>query len=97
MRGGERTATRERTLLRWLPSCLVNRLPTDVLPLHLRPVSQFGTEFRRLVDAFEVVCGFEDPDHLNPNVESEPVLCGIADQLHHIFSSEFVSVALRAQ
>ena len=67
VRGGDRTATKESKLLRWLPECLVNHLPTDVLPLHLRPVSQFGSELRRLVDAFEVVCGFENPDHLNPN------------------------------
>ena len=68
VRGGNRTATSEKKLRRWLHPC--NRLlgPTDVLPLHARPVSEFPAELRRLVNAFEVVCGLEDPNHLDADV-----------------------------
>jgi len=58
VRGGDRTATKECVLRRWLPQCLKTLDPTHVLPLHLRPMSQFPTQFARLVDRFEVVRGF---------------------------------------
>ena len=86
VRGGDRTATSEKTLARWLHPCHASLSPTDVLPLHARPVGKFPAELRRLVDAFEVVCGLEHPDHLNPDVEPKPVLCGRADHLHHVLS-----------
>ena len=68
VRGGNRTATSEKKMRRWLHPG--NRLlrPTDVLPLHARPMGEFPSELRRLVDAFEMVCGLEDADHLNPDV-----------------------------
>ena len=69
VRGGNRTATCEKKLQRWLHPSMRDLLPTDVLPLHARPVSQFPAELRRLIDRFEMVCGLEDPNHLNPNVE----------------------------
>ena len=97
VRGGNRTATSEKKLRRWLHPCNASLLPTDVLPLHARPVSKFPAERRRLIDAFEMVCGFENPDHLNADVESEPILCSVADELHHVFSGQFVAVPLRAQ
>ena len=56
-RGGNRTALREDVMRRWLPPCLRCLAPTDVLPLHLRPVSKFPAELRALVDRFEVVRG----------------------------------------
>ena len=56
VRGGNRTATREKKMQRWLHPCMRHSLPTDVLPLHARPVSKFPSELRRLIDAFEVVC-----------------------------------------
>jgi predicted GIY-YIG superfamily endonuclease len=70
VRGGKRTATREKKLQKWLHPCMKNLLPTDVLPLHARPMGKFPSELRRLVNAFEVVCGFENPDHLDADVEA---------------------------
>ena len=86
VRGGDFTATSEKTLQRWLHPCFKGLLPTDVLPLHARPVGQFPAELRGLINAFEVVCGLEDPNHLNADVEAEPVLCGGSDHLHHVFA-----------
>ena len=86
VRGGDRTATCEKKLQKWMHPCLKGLLPTDVLPLHARPVGKFPAELRRLVNAFEMVCGFENPDHLNANVEPEPVLRGGSDHLHHVLS-----------
>ena len=68
VRGGERTATCEKKLFRWLHPCCKLLGPADVLPLHSRPVSKFPTQFRRLVNAFEMVCGFENTNHLNSDV-----------------------------
>ena len=68
VRGGDRTATCEKKLKKWMHPCLKSARPTDVLPLHRRPMGKFPSELRRLINAFEVVCGFENPDHLNPNV-----------------------------
>ena len=87
VRGGDRTATCEKKLQRWLHPCFKGLLPTDVLPLHARPVGEFPSELRRLVNRFEMVCGLEDPDHLDSNVEPEPVLGGRSDHLHHVLSS----------
>ena len=67
-RGGDRTALSERQLRRWLPPCLQTLAPTDVLPLHLRPVSKFPAELRALLDRFEVLGGLENPNQLNPDV-----------------------------
>ena len=86
VRGGDRTATSEKKLQRWMHPCLRSVGPTDVLPLHLRPMGKFPAELRRLIDAFEMVCGLEDPDHLNADVKSEPVLSGAPDHLHHVLS-----------
>ena len=86
VRGGKRTATLEKKLRRWLPPCLLQLAPTDVLPLHLRPVSKFPAELRRLINRFEMVCGFENPDHLDANVEAEPVLGGVSNHLHHVLA-----------
>ena len=86
VRGGDRTATRECTLRRWLHPCFCSLGPTDVLPLHARPMGKFPTELRRLIDAFEIVCGLEDPDHLNADVKSEPVLSGAPNHLHHVLA-----------
>ena len=61
-RGGNFVAQKERVLRRWLPPCLRDLLPTDVLPLHERPVSKFPTELSALVNRFEVLCGFENPN-----------------------------------
>jgi predicted GIY-YIG superfamily endonuclease len=61
---------REKKLQKWLHPCMKNLLPTDVLPLHARPMGKFPSELRRLVNAFEVVCGFENPDHLDADVEA---------------------------
>ena len=68
VRGGNRTATCEKKLQRWLHPCFKSVGATDVLPLHSRPMSKFPAELRALIDAFEVVCGLEDPDHLDSNV-----------------------------
>ena len=62
VRGGDRTAQSERVLRRFLPKALQPLGPRDVLPLHLRPVSKFPTQLRRLLDRFEVVRGLEDSD-----------------------------------
>ena len=70
VRGGDRTATCEKTLKKWMHPSLKSLGPTDVLPLHSRPVSKFPAELRRLVNAFEMVCGLENPDHLNADVLS---------------------------
>ena len=86
VRGGDRTATRECTLRRWLHPCFQSLGPTDVLPLHARPVGKFPTELRRLIDRFEVVCGLENANHLDADVESEPILSGAPDHLHHVLS-----------
>ena len=59
-RGGDRTAQNESVLHRYLPRCLQELAPTDVLPLHLRPVSKLPAELGALVNRFEVFCGFED-------------------------------------
>jgi len=67
-RGGNFVALHEHALRRWLPQCLQTLAPTDVLPLHLRPVSKFATELGTLVDRFEVFCGFENSDELNTDV-----------------------------
>ena len=58
-RGGDRTAQKESVLRRYLPAALKPLGPRDVLPLHLRPVSQLPTELGALVDRFEVFCGLE--------------------------------------
>ncbi len=68
VRGGDRVATSEKKLRRWLHEANQLLGPTDVLPLHARPMGEFPAELRRLINRFEMVCGFEDPDHLNPNV-----------------------------
>ena len=86
VRGGDRTATCEKKLQKWMHPSLKGLLPTDVLPLHSRPMGKFPTELRRLIDAFEIVCGLEDPDHLNADVKSEPVLSGAPNHLHHVLS-----------
>ena len=70
----------------WLPAEFRDLGATDVLPLHARPVGKFPAELRRLVNAFEMVCGFENPNHLNANVQPEPVLGGGSDHLHHVFA-----------
>ncbi len=70
VRGGKRIATSEKTLRKWLHPCQKDLLPTDVLPLHLRPVGEFPAELRRLVDRFEMVCGLENANHLNPDVQA---------------------------
>ena len=70
VRGGDRTATCEKKLQKWMHPCLKGLLPTDVLPLHARPVGKFPAELRRLVNAFEVICGFEHPDHLDADVQA---------------------------
>ena len=87
VRGGDRTATCEKKLKRWMHPCFKGLLPTDVLPLHARPVSKFPAELRRLVNAFEMVCGFENSDHLDTDVKSHPVFGGAPNQLHHVLSS----------
>jgi hypothetical protein len=68
VRGGNRIATREKTLKRWLHPCCQSLGPTDVLPLHARPMGKFPAQLCRLINAFEVVCGFEHSDHLNSDV-----------------------------
>jgi len=62
VRGGNRVALHEHKLRRWLPPCLQELGPRDILPLHLRPVSKFGPELATLLDRFEVVRGLEDSD-----------------------------------
>ena len=64
VRGGNLVATNEHTLHQFLPDVLKNLAPTDVLPLHLRPVSQLPAELDALVDRFEVVRGLENPNQL---------------------------------
>ena len=86
VRGGDRTATSEKTLQRWMHPCLKSVGPTDVLPLHARPMGEFPAELRRLIDRFEMVCGFENPDHLDADVEAEPVLGASANHLHHVLA-----------
>ena len=62
-RGGDRTAQMESVLQRWyLPECLKLLGPRDVLPLHLRPVSELPAELGALVNRFEMFCGLEDTD-----------------------------------
>ena len=68
VRGGDRTATSEKKLRRWLHEANQLLGPTDVLPLHARPVGEFPAELRRLVNRFEMVCGFEHADHLDADV-----------------------------
>ena len=86
VRGGKRTATQEHKLRRWLHPCNQLLGPTDVLPLHSRPMGKFPAELRRLIDAFEMVCGLEDPNHLNADVKPEPILRSVPDQRHHVLS-----------
>jgi len=59
-RGGDRTAQNESVLRRYLPEVLRTLGPRDVLPLHLRPVSQFPAELGALINRFEVFRGLED-------------------------------------
>ena len=59
-RGGDLTAQSEAALRRYLPACLRDLAPTDVLPLHLRPVSQFAPELAALLDRFEMVRGLHN-------------------------------------
>ena len=61
-RGGDLTAQSEEALKRYLPPCLRDLAPTDVLPLHLRPVSQFAPELAALLNRFEMVRGLHDAD-----------------------------------
>ena len=62
VRGGNFVALHEHTLRRWLPAAFRDLGPRDVLPLHLRPVSKFPAELRRLLNRFEVVRGLEHTD-----------------------------------
>ena len=62
VRGGDRTAQSERVLRRFLPTALQPLGPRDVLPLHLRPVSQLPAQLGTLVNRFEVFCGLENSD-----------------------------------
>ena len=59
-RGGDRTAQKEHVLRRFLPKALQTLGPRDVLPLHLRPVSELPAELGALINRFEVVCGLEN-------------------------------------
>ena len=59
-RGGDRTAQKESVLRRYLPESLRALGPGDVLPLHLRPVSELPAELGALIDRFEVFRGLED-------------------------------------
>ena len=59
-RGGDRTAQKEHVLRRYLPECLARLGPRDVLPLHLRPVSQLPAELGALINRFEMFCGLEN-------------------------------------
>ena len=79
VRGGNRVATSEKTLQKWMHPSLAGLLPTDVLPLHSRPMGEFPAELRRLVDAFEMVRRLEDPDHLDSDVQPEAALRGRPD------------------
>ena len=79
VRGGDRTATCETMLKRYLPACLKELPPTHVLPLHLRPVSKLPAELRALVDRFEVLCGFEHPNELHANALAEARLRGVTN------------------
>ena len=64
VRGGNLVATNEAALRQFLPNALKDLAPTDVLPLHLRPVSQFPAELGALVNRFEMVRGLEHPNQL---------------------------------
>ena len=58
VRGGKYVFVRSfRT--EWLPPEFRALGPRDVLPLHLRPVSQLPAELGALVNRFEVFCGLE--------------------------------------
>ena len=61
-RGGDRTAQKEHVLRRFLPDCLRALGPRDVLPLHLRPVSELPAQLGALVNRFEMFCGLEHAD-----------------------------------
>ena len=67
-RGGNFVAQKEHVLRRWLPPCLKHLAPTDVLPLHERPVSKLPAQLGALVDRFEMLSGFENANELNANV-----------------------------
>ena len=71
VRGGNFVARNNALMYRWLPPLLQALAPTDVLPLHLRPVSKLPAELRALVDRFEVLCGFEHPNELHANALAE--------------------------
>ena len=58
-RGGDRTAQNESMLRNYLPACLKPLGPRDVLPLHLRPVSELPAQLLALVNRFEVFRGLE--------------------------------------
>ena len=68
VRGGDRVATSEKKLRRWLHEANQLLGPTDVLPLHARPMGEFPAELRRLINRFEMICGFENADHLDADV-----------------------------
>ena len=97
VRGGNLVATNEAALRQFLPNALKDLAPTDVLPLHLRPVSKFATELRRLVDAFKFSSRFHHPNELNTDPFAEPVLGGLPQEEHHVFPAHPAPVALRAQ
>ena len=81
----------------WLPLEFRSLGARDVLPLHLRPVSKFATELRRLVDAFKFSSRFHHPNELNTDPFAEPVLGGLPQEEHHVFPAHPAPVALRAQ
>ena len=80
----------------WLPKSLRSGFG-DVAGLHHCPVSKFPLEFQRLVDAFEVFCGLQNPDHLHPEALPEPALGRVPEQQEHVLAPKLVAPALGAE
>ena len=80
----------------WLPKSLRSGFG-NVPGLHYCPVSKFPLEFQRLIDAFEVLGGLEDADHLDPEALPEPALGGVAEEQEHVLPLELVAPPLGAE
>lgn len=81
----------------WLPKSLKNSNFGDVPSLHLRPVSKFPLEFRRLVNAFEVFSGLQHANHLDAKPLPDTVLGGRPKQDEQVLPAELVTPALGAE
>jgi len=80
----------------WLPREMRLLRATDVLPLHLRPMSHLRPETLRLIDALEMCCGLENADQLDADPFPEVTFSRLPNHLHHVDTAHPLPVALRA-